>query len=67
MNIEEFTLSLFREFLLNKGYIIKHGKVGWWVDGVCGFLVSDGYYDTEEEAITEAIKMHLIGCIYCFK
>lgn len=42
--------------LLRSGYTIKHtSSVGWWVDGVCGYLVS-GYHDTEAVAVEEAGK-----------
>jgi Ser-tRNA(Ala) deacylase AlaX len=38
-----------------KGYQIKHSVVGWWVDGACGYKVAV-YFDTKEEAISEASK-----------
>lgn len=40
--------------LRRKGYTIKHtAAVGWWVDGVCGYMVS-GYHPTEALAIEAA-------------
>lgn len=38
--------------------IIKHTtSVGWWVDGYHGYQVSQGYHDTERQAI-EATLSH---------
>lgn len=41
--------------LKRKGYAIKHTAVGWWVDGVCGYMVS-GYHPTEALAVAAADK-----------
>ncbi len=40
--------------LQRDGYTIKHtAAVGWWVDGVCGYLVA-GYYSSEDRAVAGA-------------
>jgi len=40
--------------LLKAGYSIKHtDAVGWWVDGLCGFLVA-GYFSTKRKAVRKA-------------
>ena len=36
-------------------YKIKHTSIGWWIDGACGYRVSD-IHDTKKEAIIEAIN-----------
>lgn len=41
--------------LQRKGYAIKRSAVGWWVDGVCGYMVST-YHPTEALAIEAAGK-----------
>ncbi len=42
--------------LQKHGYKIKHTSVGWWVDGACGYKVTPGYYDSEQEAINAAAE-----------
>lgn len=41
--------------LLKRGYAVKYGSPGWWVDGAFGYLVA-GYYPTEDLAVLEAGK-----------
>lgn len=48
-------IDMTKRTLQRKGYTIKHAAVGWWVDGVCGYMVS-GYHPTEALAIEAAGK-----------
>ena len=41
--------------LLRQGYTINHTSVGWWVDGACGYKVSEDYADSEADAIASAV------------
>jgi len=41
------------KYLIKHNYQINHSHIGWWVDGLCGYLVS-GYYSTRKEAVLEA-------------
>ena len=42
--------------LQKHGYRIKHSVAGWWVDGACGYAVTQGYHDSEKKAIDAAAK-----------
>jgi hypothetical protein len=46
--------------LENLGYKIKHTKVGWWVDGLCGYQVC-GYYKTKREAVLTAMEIRRLA------
>lgn len=47
--------AMTKRTLQRKGYTVKHAAVGWWVDGVCGYLVA-GYFPSEAQAVKEAGK-----------
>ena len=41
--------------LERRGYELKHThRVGFWVDGRCGYMVSGGYFDTAQRACETA-------------
>lgn len=46
--------TMTKRTLRRLGYSIKNtSAVGWWVDGLCGYMVS-GYYATAAQAVAAA-------------
>ncbi len=38
------------------GYLVKHCGAGWFVDGLCGYMVT-GYHPTKAQAVRMAVTI----------